>query len=208
MATPLGTDDTPPPGGEEKSNGGKDGAEPKMITEEEFARRMRGKAAEAERASKALEAAQAKLAKLEADAKAQTEAALAEQGKWKELAEQRAQALKDHQSAIKEREEKIAAYEAKEQTRLEEIATRNKERIKALPDDIRKDVPRGLDPESLASVLSTIEKLIPGDSSGGGVFSSGPKPRANASPTQDLDQANKLFGDLQMRRAAPGGVRR
>jgi len=208
MATPLGTDDTPPPGGDgDNPNGGKNGAEPKLITEEEFARRMRGKAAEADRATKALEAAQAKLAKIEADAKAREEAALAEQGKHKELAEVKGQEAKTLREQLKERDDKLAAYEAKEQARLDEIATRNKERIKGLPEEVRKDVPKNLDPESLASVLNALEKLAPRDD-GNGVFGGGPRPRTGGAPTQDIDAANRAFGDLQMRRAAPGGVRR
>lgn len=206
MTAPNATETPAPSAGQgvKPSDGDSSGGTPRTFTKDEveelIERRIRGKAAEADRAQKAL-------AKFEADAKAREDAVLAEQGKHKELAERLTADAKARDEREKAKDEKIAAYEAKEQTRLEEIAARNKERIKALPDDIRKDVPKGLDPESLASVLSTIEKLIPGDNGGSGVFSSGPKPRANASPTQDLDQANKLFGDLQMRRAAPG-VRR
>ena len=81
--------------------------------------------------------------------------------------------------------------------------------MKALPDEVRKTVPKNLDPESLAAVLKTIEALLPsGDDNGAGRgFSGTPRPKTGGPPAGDLDAANKQFADLQMRRMAPG-VRR
>lgn len=195
MATPLGTEDPAPSAGKvSTTSDGQDGARPKMITEEEFERRIRGKAAEAERAAKALESAQAKLAKIEADSKARDEAALTEQGKHKELAEVKTSEAKTLREQLKERDERIAAYEATEKARIEAIDASNKTRMKALPDDVREDVPKGLAPEALAGVLTAFEKrLVPRDE-GDGVFGGGPRPKVGPAQTADQRWAASAAG--------------
>lgn len=207
MSNPSGGVEVPAPSagqGEVPPSGGESGAKPKMFSEEEVERKLRGP-------GKRIAELEAALAKIEADAKSREEAALAEQGKHKELAEVKSSEAKQLREQLKEREAKLAAYEAANQARLDEIAVSNKERIKALPEAVRKDVPKGLDPEALAGVLTTIEKLLPA-AQGNGRFAGGNRPPAPTTPEMSLEDANRRLAqaqlnplaNLQMGRRMPG----
>jgi hypothetical protein len=207
MSNPSGGAEVPAPSagqGEAQPSGGESGARSKMFSEEEVERKLRGP-------GKRIAELESALAKIEADAKAREEAALAEQGKFKEVAEIKAAAEKQARDENKTLKERLAAFEAAQQVRLDEIAASNKERVKALPEATRKDLPKGLDPEALAGVLTTIEKLLP-TAQGNGRFAGGNRPPAPTTPEMSLEEGNRRMAaaqlnplaNLQMGRRMPG----
>ena len=100
--------------------------------------------------------AESRLAKIEADSKAAAEAAAAEKGEHKKLYD-------DLAPKHKEATDRLKALEARETARVEKVATRNAERIKALPETTRKlasGLADKLDADALADWLEDAAPVL------------------------------------------------
>lgn len=172
---------------------GQGGDTPKVFTEEQVLAKLRGKHGEVERTQKALDAANAKLAAADAAAKKRDEDALAAQGEHKELAAKRET---ERDAAITE----LAALKAERKKRLDLVEAANKKRIKAIPEEFHALIPPGLDADTLAGHLATVEAhaaAAAGQTQQPGVFAGGPKPRGNLAPGNTIEDCNKRLEEIQ-----------
>jgi chromosome segregation ATPase len=141
QATPhAGSPPADPPSG---GNGEKPG---KVYTEEEVQRRFQGQ-------GKVIEELRAKLTAYEQQQAEAERKRLEEAGQYKTLAEQERAA---HAATQKELEE----LRKREEKRLAALKESNKQRIHALPEEIRALVPQGLDPDELAEHLGKVEAHV------------------------------------------------
>lgn len=148
----------PNDGDRDSSSGDHKDDKPKVLTEEEHARRMRGLAKEKEKADAELAQLRKEREERLAAEKESERKKLEEQGEYKSL-------LSRSEAAQKAAEERAAAAEAQLSAHLEEINDSNKERIKALPDEAKelvKDLAKELSPVALAKHLTRVEATFAG----------------------------------------------
>jgi len=135
---------------------------PKVLTEDEFNRRMAGLA----KAKEKSDAEVARLRKREEDAAREK---LEQEGQWKQLAEDEKQKRLQHEARLSE-------YEAKEASRAERLSEKNAARVKALASKEARDAAKRwqekLSADDFSDWLDDAEVLVPGqktrDVDGGG----------------------------------------
>lgn len=96
----------------------------------------------------------AKLAAIEAEKEASRVKLAEEQGRYKELAEER-------NAKLTAAEQKLADYEARETARAEAQATKAKAAVEALPENLRSLVPEGLDADATLAQVERLRTLAP-----------------------------------------------
>lgn len=96
----------------------------------------------------------ARLAAIEAEKEASRVKLAEEQGRYKELAEER-------NAKLTAAEQKLADYEARETARAEAQATKAKAAVEALPENLRSLVPEGLDADATLAQVERLRTLAP-----------------------------------------------
>jgi len=186
---------TPPPGPPPAQNGvGDDDRDRKFETlRSNFAKEVTG---ERERR----EAAEAKIKEYETAQAAAEQKRLEKQGEFKTLAEQKSAEAADWQA-------RAEAAEAKDAARLEAVAASNTERLKALPETLRK-FPLSQDADQAAAQLAALEGQVK-TAPPGGVWNDPARPAGNPPTAEQEIEAltrNAQQAQLGRRKSTTKGV--
>jgi len=145
VAPPPGSPPGDPPGDPPSDRG-------KTYTEKDLQQRLQGQGKELKRLQEAEAARKTKDDKAKAESEAARLKQLEEDGKYKDLYEQKT-------ADLAERDAKLKSIQARETARLEHVTSENEKRTKVLSKALQDLIPGGLDADALAIHLAKLEAI-------------------------------------------------